>query len=217
MTFGPDPTDADEIGHVPSSLDPAIPRHPSEFACIDLVNSAFTNHVGRGPAIDRLPLEAWQAWFLERYKLTPERPEQAPVDELIALRGQLRILLERWAETGSVSKPDIQRLDAWVSGPTLRQRVSADGRRPQLTLEPSHRDWSWAIAAIAASAVELIRLDAPARLKVCANPNCSFMFYDHSLNRSRRFCSTSPCASIVRVRRFREARNRPSEPGQSES
>jgi predicted RNA-binding Zn ribbon-like protein len=59
------------------------------------------------------------------------------------------------------------------------------------------------MATIAASAAELAARGAPERLKVCANPDWSWMFYDHTLNRSRRFCSTSPGATVVRVRRFR--------------
>ena len=63
------------------------------------------------------------------------------------------------------------------------------------------------MARIAASAAELAGSGAPERLKVCANPDCSWMFYDHTLNRSQRFCSTSPCAALVRVRRFRRGGN----------
>jgi predicted RNA-binding Zn ribbon-like protein len=59
------------------------------------------------------------------------------------------------------------------------------------------------MATIAASAVELVVDHAPERLKVCANPDCSWMFYDNTLNRSQRFCSTSPCGTVMRVRRFR--------------
>jgi predicted RNA-binding Zn ribbon-like protein len=94
-------------------------------------------------------------------------------------------------------------LDGWVSQAPLRQRVRHISGRPELDVEPIDRDWTWAMARIAASAVELAVSRAPERLKLCANPDCSWMFYDHTLNRSRRFCSTSPCATVVRVRRFR--------------
>lgn len=38
-----------------------IPRHPGQFACIDLINSAFAHHLGKEPGFDRLPLREWQA------------------------------------------------------------------------------------------------------------------------------------------------------------
>jgi predicted RNA-binding Zn ribbon-like protein len=206
VTLHSDDQSAISEGVVPRSLDPAIPRHPSEFACIDLINSAFTNHLGTGPAIDRLALERWQAWFLERHALTLTARRAVPVEELAALRRCLRAVLERWAGTGCLSARDLRALDGWLRDPALLQRVRDIDGRPKVVLEPVSRDWRWVMAAVAGSAVELIGLDAPQRLKICTNPNCSWMFYDRTLNRSRRFCSTSPCASVVRVRRFRGER-----------
>lgn len=190
----------------PRSLDPAIPSHPSEFACIDLVNSAFTNHLGSGPPIDRLPLPGWQAWFLDRHGFALAGHPPAPLDELARLRRRLRGLLERWARRGSLGTRDARVLDGWVGAVTLRRRLDPTREPPALVLEPVSRDWSWVTAEVAVSAVGLIGRDAPSRLKACANPDCSWMFYDESRNGSRRFCSSSPCASVVRVRRFRRTR-----------
>lgn len=193
---------------VPSSLDPAIPTHPSEFPCIDLVNSSFTNHLGKGPAIDRLQLPDWQAWFLERHDLGLSHVAVAPVAELARLRGSLRRQLERWAQSGSVSASDVRELDRWVSAAPVRRRIERRSGLPAALLEPVRRDWTWVIAELAASAAALIAEGEPSRLKTCANPDCSWIFYDRSHNASRRFCSTSPCATVVRVRRFRESRRR---------
>jgi predicted RNA-binding Zn ribbon-like protein len=59
------------------------------------------------------------------------------------------------------------------------------------------------MAAVAESAVELMASGDSRRLKTCSNPDCSWMFYDDTVNRSRQFCSTTPCGSLIRVRRFR--------------
>ena len=55
---------------------PPIPTHPSEFACIDLINSAFAHHLGKGPGFDRLPRREWRAWFLSRHGIVvdPRHP-----------------------------------------------------------------------------------------------------------------------------------------------
>jgi predicted RNA-binding Zn ribbon-like protein len=181
-----------------------IPRHPSEFACIDLVNSAFTHHLGTGPVADRLSQQAWRAWFLDHHGLEVGKQDAPPIAELSALRHELRRMLERWGTTGSVTPRDAQRLDRWVGRIPIRQRVArAATGRLGLAIEPITRDWDWAIARIAASAVELVACYTPERLKICANPDCSWMFYDHTLNRSKRFCSTDLCGNVTRVRRFR--------------
>jgi CGNR zinc finger/Putative stress-induced transcription regulator len=184
-----------------------IPRHPSEFACIDLVNSAFADHLGKGPGFDRLPLPEWRAWFMSRHGIEVDPGYPVPVGQLAALRDQLRAILRNWAQGGSLTADETGALDAWISKAPLRQRVSLTSGRPELCLEPIGRDWAWAMARIAVSAAELAGKGAPERLKVCANPDCSWMFYDHTLNRSQRFCSTSPCAAVVRVRRFRRGGN----------
>ena len=180
-----------------------IPRHPSEFACIDLINSAFAHHLGKGPGFDRLPLREWLAWFLSRHRIEVDRPYPAPIDRLAALRDQLRAILQSWAQAGSLTAPETETLDGWISETPLRQRVRQISGRLQLAVEPIDRDWTWAMARIAASAAELADIGAPERLKVCGNPDCSWMFYDQTRNRSQRFCSISPCATVVRVRRFR--------------
>jgi predicted RNA-binding Zn ribbon-like protein len=187
-----------------------IPRHPSEFACIDLINSAFTHHLGKGPGFDRLARWEWRAWFLSRHGIEVDPACPVPIDQLATLRDQLRAILWQWARTGSLTARQTDALDAWVSKAPLRQRVRQISGRPGLAVEPADRDWTWAMARIAASAAELAGNGAPERLKVCANPDCSWMFYDHTLNRSQRFCSTSPCATVVRVRRFRRSGVRPS-------
>jgi predicted RNA-binding Zn ribbon-like protein len=182
---------------------PPIPRHPSQFACIDLINSAFSHHLGKGRSFDRLPRREWCEWFLSRHGIEVDPQHPAPIDQLAALRDQLRAILRRWALAGSLTADETSALDGWVSKAPLRQRVQWISGRPGLAVEPIDRDWTWAMATIAASAAELAGNGAPERLKVCGNPDCSWMFYDHTLNRSQRFCSTSPCGTVVRVRRFR--------------
>jgi predicted RNA-binding Zn ribbon-like protein len=180
-----------------------IPSHPSEFACIDLVNSAFTHYLGKGPGSDRLAQQAWRSWFLGRHGLQVDTHQHPPIAELTDLREQLRTMLARWAATGSVTARDAEALDRWVARIPIRQRVVRTAGRLDVEIEPITRNWEWAIGRIAASAVELLTNNTPERLKVCANPDCSWMFYDHTLNRSKRFCSADRCANLIRVRRFR--------------
>lgn len=187
-----------------SSLLSAIPSHPSDFACIDFINSSFTDYTGGGQTLDRLPLEAWQSWFLRRHELVPEVSSRLPVRTMEGLRGELRDIVERWSAARTVTRRDAKFLDDWTQQAELRQRVhlTSDGRL-ELYEEALRRDWNWVAARLAASTAHLISTHESRRLKTCSNPDCSWMFYDTSVNRSKRFCSTSPCGSLIRVRRFR--------------
>jgi predicted RNA-binding Zn ribbon-like protein len=185
----------------------AIPAQISDFACIEFVNSAFSDYLGGSPSVDRLPLSEWQAWFLARFGLRLPRRCQAPLSTLQAMRMEVRRVLEHWAATGALASRDFTRLNRWLACTSLRRRLVASEDRLELIVEPLARDWNWVIAAIAASVVELVADGQPDRLKVCANPNCSWMFYDATRNHSRRFCSAQLCGNVVRVRSFRHRKS----------
>ena len=182
----------------------AIPFDTSEYACIDLVNSKFSDYRGTGSPTDRLESPEWRHWFVSRHGLTPDDVDAAPLDQLAAVRHDVRRILEKWASGRPVNRRDKALLDQRLGGAAFRLRLAAAGDAFELSREPLERSWEWVLAAIVASTVELLRDGDPARLKSCDNADCSWMFYDNSMNRSRRFCSTSPCGTLIRVRRFRQ-------------
>ena len=183
-----------------------IPITPSDVACVELVNSSFTNYLGTGDVTDRITSRRWQAWFLQRYRLKPDNCDAAPIEELAALRRDLKRILGTWAARLPLSPRDVSRLDSWVREAAVRQRVVRTSGGPELVQEPLRRDWTWVMSEVAASAVELMRTRDAQRLKTCGNPGCSWLFYDTSVNHSRQYCTATPCGSLMRVRRFRQSR-----------
>lgn len=157
---------------------------------LELVNSLWWR--GRGDAaVDRLDDPDWLASFSSGLGL----PRPADLQPLRALRAELIRLVER--QTG------LEVLEPFLARGTLRRRLTADGR---LELAPAELDWDWGLSEIAASFVELLADGERERLKVCANEECGWSFYDTSRNRSRRWCSSSLCGNTDKVRRFRERR-----------
>jgi predicted RNA-binding Zn ribbon-like protein len=71
----------------------------------------------------------------------------------------------------------------------------------------------WLLAAVARSGAEIIAEGAGARLRLCANPQCGLLFYDHSRTRRRRWCSMAVCGNRSKVAAFAHkhasARNAP--------
>lgn len=185
------------------TLDP-IPANPSDEACIDLVNSSFTDHLGAGPSLDRLAMPQWQQWFLDRYALHPEEADAWPIQDMTALRRDLRRILDKWGAQTPLNQRDVRLLDQRLRAAPQRDRVAAAATTLELRREPLRRDWTWVMAELSRSAVRLIESGDHRRLKRCENPHCSWMFYDTTINRSKQFCSTTPCGLLVRVRRFRQ-------------
>lgn len=191
---------------MPQAAHTDIPVTPSDVACIDLVNSSFSDYLGSGDSTDRIASPVWLAWFLERYGLTPATREAPPLDELIALRRDLRRILDKWSAQVPMSARDVRLLDTRIQAAAVRQRVAQTGTGLELVQEPLRRDWAWVISEVAASTVDLMSTRDPQRLKSCGNPACSWLFYDTSINHSRRYCTATPCGSLMRVRRFRDTR-----------
>src|SRR4051812_32822726 len=92
------PPNCDAGDRLSDYAEDAIPLHPSEFSCIDLVNSAFSDYLGSDTHTDRLGSTEWWRWFLDRYDLTPDTGARPPIEEVGALRGALRRVLEKWAQ-----------------------------------------------------------------------------------------------------------------------
>lgn len=72
---------------------------------------------------------------------------------------------------------------------------------------PVHVDAEGVVGAIGAllGAAFLAELDGRwERFRVCGGPGCSEVFYDHSRNRSGKWCSMAACGNRAKVRAFRE-------------
>lgn len=119
----------------------------------------------------------------------------------------MRRILETWSAGGGLASADLERLDRLVAAAGGARRVRGAAGRPAVVFEPDRRDWNWVLAEVAASAAGLLATGEPGRLKVCGNPDCTWLFYDQSHNSSRRWCDVRACGNLVKVREFR-ARHR---------
>src|SRR4051812_29915291 len=91
-----------------------IPTHASDDACVDLVNSAFTDYLGIDAPADRISSPEWQEWFVDRHGLGPVSG-RAPLEDLYALREDLRRVLDRWSRQVRLDRRDARILDRWAS------------------------------------------------------------------------------------------------------
>ena len=60
-----------------------------------------------------------------------------------------------------------------------------------------------ALAQLVAGIPAAVASGSWSRLKVCANDTCQWAFYDHSKNRSGRWCSMRVCGNRVKTRTYR--------------
>lgn len=179
----------------------AIPHTLSAHACVDFVNSRFSDHTGGGDVHDRLDMPEWRRWFAQRCGVAVREPLRAADRRaLVALRDLLRSLLE------TREAPDDQALaalDGYLSRAAASWRLRRDRDGYELRLRWRGDGWRALMAVVAGSYADMLVTGAIIRVRVCANPDCSYMFHDQTRNGSRRWCDVTMCGNLVKVRRHR--------------
>lgn len=171
------------------------------------LNSMWHDWRGSGTSEDRLNRPDWLPKFLRHWGITAPPPPTAA--ELAALK-ELRALLQSMTETLVAGAPlpeaGLARLNAALAGgPVVRRIVESDkGRR--LEYLPLRHDWPQVMAEIAASFGRTLAEGESARVRICENPDCLWVFYDDTRNRTKRFCDEKGCGNLMKVRRFRARR-----------
>ncbi len=181
-----------------------IPHDWGVSPCLDLINSRWNDHLLSGTSYDRLPLAKFRRVFLKRWHFkVDDSGDRNAVADLARLRTLLRAILERCGSGGPLSRSMQRKLESEMNRAPMELRIESDRAGLHLHHRRLGPMWDVVMAEIATSAGRLI---AERRtIKVCANPNCSWMFVDDSRSGTRRWCSTV-CSSLINVRRHRAAK-----------
>jgi predicted RNA-binding Zn ribbon-like protein len=182
-------------------------RHGGTYACLDFVNSEWTDWRGKETPTDRLGTPQWSRRFLTRWGMTSAGLAAPGATRLAELR-TLRRLMRSVLQTGR--RPTRREL-AWLDGRLARspQRwvIGAAGPGLSYAVVPARPGWPAVIATLILSFGQLVNEADRSRIKKCANPDCSYLFFDVSTNRSRRWCFSNVCGNLTHVRDFRARSN----------
>lgn len=174
---------------------------------VDLVNSEEWD--GFGNRTDHLADPQWLLTFLKRWELFPFTAGPAPRQKLERLRTLLRDATEKLTNGKSLGHAELTRVNEALKVPVWQRVVQRqNGFRAESV--PLKSDWSWALARIAASFGEMLVNQDMARIKICANADCSWIFRDPTKGRTKRWCNDRTCGNRLRVRRARAAREKKS-------
>jgi predicted RNA-binding Zn ribbon-like protein len=127
---------------------------------------------------------------------------------LIALREATYAIILAIIDQRAPETPDLY---------VLNEELASAHAARHLVASQGSLDWGW-VAPIgldrvlweaSLAAERLLTSDRLARLRQCDAPDCQRVFLDTSRNGSRRYCTSTGCGAVERVRRFRD-RQRPS-------
>jgi predicted RNA-binding Zn ribbon-like protein len=162
----------------------------------------FGEHGMRDDGRDKLSTpQQLRTWLRARRLIgETERVTRADLDRALALRESLRGALDpnetRRGRTDALLR--LRRLAA-----DLPVEVDFDSQaRP--TLKPQRRGVQAALTSLLAAAIDANISGRWSRLKICAAPDCQWVFVDHSRNRLQRWCATRICGNRMKTRNYRE-------------
>ncbi|HEX3779519.1 MAG TPA: ABATE domain-containing protein [Pseudonocardiaceae bacterium] len=172
--------------------------------CLDLIATLGKRHAA---VIERIPDDATLlAWFVAAGVL-PLAASAVPVEagQLAAVR-ELREVTNRLVRARMTGAA----LDAADVGALNDIACRAD-LAPQLTVA-GDGELSWggrhpvdaAMATIARDAVRLLSGPRTERIRECARPDCSLLFFDESQPGRRRWCSMDRCGNLTKIAGYRQ-------------
>jgi predicted RNA-binding Zn ribbon-like protein len=140
-------------------------------------------------------------WLVERDLIgSDERVSKADLERAIDVREGLRALL--MANNGlELDEERVARLDRAAARAGVRV-VFTPGAEPRLASEA--RGVDGAIGRLLAVVAGAVEQGSWRRLKACPRGVCHWAFFDHSKNRSGRWCRMEVCGNIEKARAFRE-------------
>jgi predicted RNA-binding Zn ribbon-like protein len=141
-----------------------------------------------------------RAWLVERDLIgRDDAVTQADFRRALDVREGLRALL--MANNGMARDDErVERLDRAAARAGVRVRFQTG--EPRLAPEASGVDG--AIGRLMAIVAGSVEQGTWRRLKACPRDVCHWAFFDHSKNRSGRWCQMEVCGNIEKARAFRE-------------
>jgi predicted RNA-binding Zn ribbon-like protein len=141
---------------------------------------------------------ALAAWLRER-RLVDRRAQVRDHDLLraLALRESLRTLARSADGDTRAAVRARQRVDEVAAGARIEVRFAPDG--PVFIGAPD-AGVDGAFGALLAIVAQSIADGSWSRLKICPGDHCGWAFYDHSRNRSSRWCSMAVCGGREKAR-----------------
>ncbi|MBT2764139.1 CGNR zinc finger domain-containing protein [Paenibacillus sp. ISL-20] len=179
----------------------------------DFINSEWHDWRGSGRSEDRLAREDWLTDFINEYDLPIAVPLTSDgLGFLRQLRSFLLTCVQHIVAGESPSPKEIEELNRWMAtGPVIRQLKINEDQKFVLAYTLQNPGLQAAAAEIAGSLALTIEQGELSRFRICTNPDCLWVYYDDTRNRSKRYCDDKMCGNLMKVRRFRAKKKQQSD------
>jgi predicted RNA-binding Zn ribbon-like protein len=175
--------------------------------CLDFVNTIHDRHASR--PLDYLATpQHYLEWCLRAQLLSGQEAGRisvaaAVMTEARIYREHLHVLLSARIDGSAVPASALRECNSWLH--RAWASLSLDPASPDgVSWPPASVDARLPLKRIALSALEVLRMGEPHRLKRCASPDsCGWLFCDDSKGGQRRWCAMEVCGTLEKMRRYR--------------
>ena len=144
--------------------------------------------------------DALRAWLAEHGLMeSDDEVTEGDLRRALDVREGLRALL--LANNGlPLDEAMVERIDRASSRAGMRVHFCADGPR----VVPDAAGVDGAIARLMSAVAASVSEGTWERLKACPRHDCFWAFYDHSKNRSGKWCSMETCGNVEKAKAYRQ-------------
>jgi predicted RNA-binding Zn ribbon-like protein len=161
------------------------------------VNTHYDLEYDHGAEVLDTPA-ALASWFADAGLITtPVAVLGADLQRALTLRESLRALARDGVAGTAAAASALGHLNAVADGAQVEVRFAAGG--PQFVAGPD-AGVPGAIGVLLAVTAQALADGSWSRLRICPGDDCGWAFYDHSRNRSGRWCSMSVCGGRAKAR-----------------
>jgi predicted RNA-binding Zn ribbon-like protein len=168
---------------------------------IDLLNSTLSPDGGATRLDFLAEPSAFERW-LANAEIEQPRDGAVAAATVSNLRDALRPAFDRLAAGKPLSTETLGFVNAGLSEAPFVRRLTLRGEGYALEEAPIGAQSS-VVATIAADFARFVTDYEAQRLKHCANPACTMVFYDRGKNNHRRWCSSAVCGNRDKVANYR--------------
>lgn len=168
---------------------------------LDLLNSRLAygdvsrDYVGEAQALPK--------WLAAAGIRTDGPAQGAEARDLAQLREALRLTVDTLRIGQPLPEEVVNDINRYLAQVCVRFSLSLDANGTPTLVERLDTGPTGPAGAVAADFSRFVCDYEPERLKRCANPACTMVFYDQGKNMRRRWCTMSICGNRDKVARFR--------------
>lgn len=132
-------------------------------------------------------------------------------ESVLELRTLLRQAFDLMAAGKTIPGHVADAINAIFAKATITRKLDVEADPPRL-VELQQPSVAEAATSIATDFARFATEYKPGRMRHCANPDCTMVFYDHGKNNRRRWCTMTICGNRDKVANFRARKSKPAKP-----